>query len=93
DIPHNQTIGDVFVDINASQGPNRMGKDVFNFVLMNDGSLEPMGTSRSWLRSGSFNPSYVPWRDHSEKCNKDNVTGGFFCAGSIFDNGMKIIYQ
>ena len=34
------------------------------------------------------------WSGSTATCNKDHVKGsGETCTGSIFDNGMKIIYQ
>lgn len=85
-IPHNQYIGTVVVDINASERPNTLAKDVFLFSLMNDGTLLPYGSQADKARgSGS------DWRSHG--CTEDNIGYGDLCAGSIFDNGMKIIYE
>ena len=94
DIPNNQYIGKVYVDINGPDGPNTIGKDFFSFALYNDGTLRPWG-SRGFLRHKKASDiTNLLWSGSAETCNKNHVTGsGETCTGSIFDNGMKIIYQ
>ena len=94
DIPNNQRIGDVYVDINGNDGPNVRGKDLFRFALYNDGTLRAWG-SRGFLRHHSASGiTNELWSSTLNTCNKDHVKGsGDTCTGSIFDNGMKIIYQ
>ncbi|MBR2526498.1 hypothetical protein IKE67_08555, partial [bacterium] len=91
DIPNNQKIGTVYVDINGNEKPNKGGKDMFAFYFYNDGTLRPYG-SKGADRS-SKNP--VLW---NSMCNDtDGVhsrkDAGLYCTGSIFDNGLKVIYQ
>ena len=38
---YQQTIGTVQIDIDGPLGPNTLGRDRFNFLFRNDGSLEP----------------------------------------------------
>ena len=90
DIPNNQLIGNLYVDINGDDGPNRFGKDVFAFYLYNDGTLRPYGTKGA----NRTDDSAPLW---SAMCNADGVhsqnDAGLYCTGSIFDNGLKVIYQ
>ena len=93
--PNNQLIGKVVVDINGKQTPNVLGKDAFAFELYNDGTLRPWGGKGSGRNMPiSFRDEQI-WSTSDEKnaCNDETVTYGWGCAGSIFDNGMKIIYQ
>ena len=93
DIPNNQRIGDVYVDINGIDGPNVRGKDLFKFALYNDGTLRPWG-GRGFLRHIAAHDKSALWSGSTAACGKQHVTGnGDTCTGSIFDNGMKIIYQ
>ena len=84
--PYNQSVGKVIVDINGAQGPNTVAKDTFFFTLFNDGTLKPTGGY--WQDSSHWNHP-----DPRNQCNEKNVGNDTYCAGSIFDNGMKIIYQ
>ena len=78
---HKQQIGTVVIDINGYTKPNRLGRDAFAFLLMADGSLLPVGYNGAWNTSG-------------HRCNSDTVEDlGYTCAGSIFENNQKVIYQ
>lgn len=94
---HKDLIGYVSVDINGLAEPNRLGKDIFTFALYNDGSLRPMG-SQNWKDGGAdghstFNDQFNWKEGTTDVCNAENVTSGLTCAGSIFENNLKVIYQ
>ena len=94
DSPHNTQIGYVAIDINGLSNPNVLGKDLFLFTLFNDGSLRAIGAS-GWYQptADALNRQYN-WLDGTaDKCNEDTVTSGVTCAGSIFENNLKVIYQ
>ena len=83
---HQRVLGCVFIDINGKSKPNRVGKDVFAFIMLQNGTMVPFGSSSD---SASRN-----WQNGTtDKCNADEVTTGWSCAGSIFENGLKVIYQ
>ncbi len=83
--PHKQMVGYVHIDINGVNGPNQLAKDVFVFSLFNDGSLQPLGGRGSGVAAEKY------W---DNTCNANKVTdGGLYCAGSIFENDLKVIYQ
>lgn len=90
DMAANQRIGDVYIDINGPAKPNKQAKDIFRFYLYNDGSLKPYG-------SNAFNKSEPPttythyWNTGS--CDDDSVSYPDSCAGSVFENNMKVIYE
>ena len=86
-IPNNQLIGLVVVDINGNRGPNNEAEDLFAFLLYNDGTLRPYG-GRSSNRSDLGLPT---WADGN--CDTTNVANAATCTGSIFDNDMKVRYD
>ena len=93
-IPRNQKIGILVVDINGTQQPNVIGKDTFYFNLYNDGSLRPYGSKSANAVDVPNSKFHWDKDGHQEyQCNEDTVYDGKGCTGSIFDNGMKIIYQ
>ena len=75
----------VHIDVNGSTGPNRVGKDVFVFSLWNNGTLRPKG-AHNW--DGTNNNLW----SINNRCTRNDVTDGTYCAGSIFENDFKVIY-
>ena len=95
---HMTPIGTVVIDINGLDEPNRFGRDVFLFVMYNDGCLKPAG-SLNWfvgatnIATENFDKLYN-WEDGTvDLCNAEEVKNGWTCAGSIFENNLKVIYQ
>ena len=78
--PHQTGYGTVVIDINGKAEPNKMGRDAFLFMLMADGSLTPYGSGGSWDTG-------------RDKCNASEITTGYTCAASIYENNLKVIYQ
>ena len=101
-IPNNQLIGDVYVDIDGPQGPNTESKDAFLFLLYNDGTLRPYGSFGAIM---TFSPEQYSSADHSQlwsnrnewaqMCGREGTEPQFprTCTGSIFDNNLKVIYK
>ena len=95
-IPNNQLIGEVYVDIDGSNGPNTESKDVFMFLLYNDGILRPYG-ARGALRSE--NPDFHLWSAQEDStqisCGNAKWSTQFprTCTGSIFENNLRVIYK
>ena len=85
----------MIVDINgALTSPNRYGKDLFWFIIDKSGRVIPYGgKTHAWLTGIST----ARWNSSSGYCNSTGVYsssyGGETCAGSIFDNNLKVIYQ
>lgn len=79
------------IDINgAAAKPNEYGTDLFRFIIDRNGKVIPWGSKEyAWLTGDH------KWNDSGEanQCNKDDVQTGFGCAGSIFENNLKVIYQ
>ena len=85
--------GVLIVDINGlTTKPNVAGKDIFVFFIDRSGQMIPGGSStEAWL----FNDDSLEYssNDSSRACNENNVSKGYGCAGSIFENNLKVIYQ
>ena len=76
---HQTQYGTVLIDVNGKAKPNRIGKDVFLFRMMEDGTLQPYG-------AGGL------WNTGTDKCNASEVTTGNTCGASILENDRKVIY-
>lgn len=92
-IAYRQRIGDVVIDINGANGPNRSGTDQFNFSFWNDGSLRPQG-STNWDGEDS-DSDVVNGNEHwTIRCQADAIpTNLDYCAGHIFENNLKVLYR
>ena len=104
---HKRLCGIVAIDINGLGDPNRIGKDIFGFFLYADGSLRPIGSTNCYeyaynaltdaqnaTMTNNSNRAYH-WKDGQSlyKCDETTVGSGIGCAGSIFENNLKVIYQ
>ena len=76
---HQTQYGTVLIDVNGKAKPNRIGKDVFLFRMMEDGTLQPYGAGGQWNTG-------------TDKCNASEVTTGNTCGASILENDRKVIY-
>ena len=85
------------VDINGPKTkPNKFGKDLFEFVIDKSGQVIPMGSSTyAWLFNIDSNEGTFKYTSTNGlySCNETTVTTGWGCAGSIFENNFKVIYQ
>ena len=82
-----QRIGVVAIDINGiKNGKNEIAKDIFAFVMYNDGSLRPVGIY-NW--DGTQNDDLV-WK---KECNIGSEGGNPYCTGAIFENKFKVKYK
>lgn len=72
-----------FVDVNGYKKPNRLGYDVFKYVLGNDGRLYPVGGKDVAVITGS------DWSAGGEcGCSRENE--GYGCAGRVEEQGWKM---
>ncbi len=94
-IPSNQKIGQVYVDINGYSRPNKQAKDIFRFYLYNDGTLRPYGGKlfdRTQPEDDYINNAELYWA--AGGCDKENgAVHPDTCAGSVFDNNRKVIFE
>ena len=79
--------GNVWIDINGVANPNIMATDVFAFLLMDDGSLVPLGSSMFT----EVTATQYHWKT---LCNvNETPSDSLFCAGHIFENNLKVLYK
>ena len=82
-----------YVDINGvNKAPNSLGKDLFVFYVDKSGQILPSGGSTlAWLHDDDV------WKYTGSNsfftCNEKEVITGIGCAGSIFENDFKVIYE
>jgi len=91
----------VYVDLNASKQPNRYGRDIFIFILANDGALQPfLGIEHTKYVSNDVNYSgkATYWRNNVNNCGTfgstaipSGVVGGG-CAARIMENAWMMDY-
>ena len=83
----------VYVDINGpNNAPNSVGKDIFQFRIDKSGQVVLGGsTTYAWLRNDDSYKYTAASGDYA--CNETKVGKGYGCAGSIFENNLKVIYQ
>ena len=85
---HKQRIGNVYIDINGYRKPNALGSDIFVFSLWNDGSLRPVGGA-NW--AGDDADGACTWKS---ACPNDETAGDYrACAGSVFENNLKVMFK
>ncbi len=91
-VPSNQLIGEVYIDINGFAKPNKQAKDIFRFYLYNDGTLRAYGsTAFDRTRYGHQYDQTTSWSEGG--CTDESTHEFDTCAGSIFENNMKVIYE
>ncbi len=84
----------VTIDINGERGPNKAGKDLFEMYVLEDGIVAPVG---SYLCTQKIGGEY--WQEKCKTVDKnDESTKGTpgdanTCAGSIVDNGGRVLYD
>ena len=91
----------LYIDVNGVEGPNIFGRDIFYFLVGQNGSLYPAGgmdysvlyhlnPNDTWNDSDSPN-ACLPEEDVVESGPAD-LGEGLFCTGRVVDNGYKIDY-
>lgn len=93
-------VADVYYDINGLIAkPNKLGKDVFRFLIDDNGSIYPYGGKQNYTALKSTETTYRPtkeqaWKDDTNNpCNVTSVKVGTTCAASIAENDWKIVYK
>ena len=84
-----------YYDINGFQNaPNRLGKDIFVFIIDESGTVVPYGSK---ISSEVYGTAY--WNTPAPSgCAETSPTttlviNGLTCAGSVIDNDGKVIYK
>lgn len=91
----------VYIDVNGQRRPNISGRDVFSFLVSDEGKLYPYGGKDMalWDWNGKAldeNTSY--WRKSTSRCGTpdssaiESKNAGTGCAARIMENGWKMDY-
>ena len=88
------------IDVNGQKKPNKKGRDVFGFLVTNEGKLYPYNSRAEadlYIKLGSpLNAKY--WRDDPEYCgtpskkDAEQKADGSGCAARIIENGWTMDY-
>ncbi len=82
----------ILVDINGLNGqPNRVGKDIFAFIMMNSGMLVPFGEYQR--KSAKFRWQAMCNPDNDPPVATSNAQAGLACTATIFNNGLRVTYD
>ncbi len=93
-LPYKRAIAHILYDMNGfEKEPNRLGKDIFIFVLDNNGSIIPRGGRTELKAYGTQNETTPRWQNSSTCGNGNTTDNGEYCAGSVADNDWKVIYK
>lgn len=76
------TIG---IDVNGKKGPNRIGRDIFAYVLGSDGYLFPYGSTDLNLYDNTA-------EENDTNCSVSSSSHGLQCSGRLANNGYKMDY-
>ena len=81
----------VYLDVNGAENPNRFGRDIFAFVLGDDGALYPFGTkTASFLNNVTGNPT---WSDDNTTYGcSSGAYNGLGCTARLIENNYKVNY-
>ena len=86
----------ILYDMNGFETrPNKLGKDLFLFLMDNNGTIIPKGGKQQKEAYTSDNAGQEEGTtyDWQGTCDKTKISTGDNCAGSIADNGWKVIYK
>lgn len=84
------------IDLNGNAGPNQYGRDRFAFTPWADGSLRAKGARGwyTWNKSGYDTFDDSEWYGATGKCPNNLKPGDAkYCTGSIFENGLQVMYK
>lgn len=83
----------IYYDLNGFEvGPNKVAKDIFWFILDNNGSVIPYG-GRTY--ASAYGKDVLWNKSTMLRCNDKGIgaAGARHCSGSIADNNWKVIYK
>ena len=83
-----------YIDINGiNKKPNIYGKDLFSAgtLVTSEGQVIAHGSKHFSQLTANGSDSYT-WIVHCNSTTRMNLLTGRYCAGSVIDNGGKVIY-
>lgn len=105
DLKMSHPVGVIMIDVTGQKGPNRLGRDIFFFVLNQDGYLFPYNGKEyiEYMKAkGSAGSSFVASLTSALAACNPNPSGlfgllslvqhGTTCAARLVENGFKMDY-
>jgi len=89
-----QQLGQVFLDVNGEQGPNTIGRDIFQLMIAQNGNLYPVG-GNDFLIYGGLSRETYHWSGTNKAfgCRTDGADyRGQACAARIIEEGWQMTY-
>ena len=91
DPAYKQKVGEVKIDINGLSKKQVNGANIFYFSWWNDGSLRPKGATNWDEATTSIDGGATHWKT---QCKEDETpSDATYCAGHIFENNLKVLYN
>ena len=85
---YQKPVAEVIFDINGMTQPNRVGKDVFGFILDESGALIPVGSNV--YRQLGYTGSVLIHTTSADQCALgESLSNNWACTGSVADNGWR----
>ena len=87
-----EIVADVIIDVNGPSGPNTVGRDLFRFILGQDGVLYPYGSFNviNYINSNAGDTATWATATGDNGCNSTSMSWG--CTARLIDNGYKVNY-
>ena len=86
----------VVIDVNGPAKPNKVGRDVYAYILGGDGILYPYGSKMGNLiaSNGSEDKDYSESTNSNYSCNPSKCSSyyGLGCTGKLIEDGYKMKY-
>ena len=87
----NERVGTLAIDVNGGEGPNRWGRDFFQFLIGSDGMLYPAGSlTYAMLIGSTANDIWSESGAYTECIPGGSRTQG--CTARLIENNYKIDY-
>lgn len=77
------------IDVNGLKGPNTLGRDVFEFIVGEDGIVYPNYGKEQSIYYGK--PEYY-WKNNDYYCSKSKNSSGLGCAGRVMEGNWAMDY-
>ena len=88
-----ESVGTLIMDVNGVQSPNVIGRDIYRFIVGDDGVLYPQGGADEAKNSAPSDYREIMWdgNDYQSTCNTQS-SEGWGCAARIMEEGWQRKY-
>ena len=86
------TAANIVIDVNGSEAPNRIGRDIFCFILGSEGRLYPYGGKDIAVFEGEEGTNTWNVEGSTYPCYDANKGDGEGCTARLIEEGYKMNY-